>query len=35
MVIVGTLIAIDTKRRVRTAGESVTGEFSTIQTDGT
>ena len=35
MVIVGTLIAIDTRRTVRIPGERVTGEFSTTQHDGT
>jgi len=35
MVIVGTLIAIDTRRTVRIPGERVTGEFSAVQRDGT
>jgi undecaprenyl-diphosphatase len=35
LVIVGTLIAIDTKRTARIPGERVTGEFSAVQRDGT
>ncbi len=35
MVILGTLIAIDTKRTVRIPGERVEGDFSQIQEDGT
>jgi membrane-associated phospholipid phosphatase len=35
MVIVGTLIAIDTRRTVRIPGERVTGELSAVQRDGT
>lgn len=35
LVVVGTVIAIDTRRTVRIAGEAVGGEFSTVQRDGT
>ena len=35
MVVVGTLIAIDTRRTVRIPGERVTGELSAVQRDGT
>jgi membrane-associated phospholipid phosphatase len=35
MVIVGVVIAIDTRRTVRVPGEPVTGEFSALQKDGT
>jgi undecaprenyl-diphosphatase len=35
LVIVGTVIAIDTKRTARIPGERVTGKFSAVQRDGT
>jgi undecaprenyl-diphosphatase len=35
LVIVGTIIAVDTRRTVRVAGEPIRGSHSTLQADGT
>ncbi|MCU1474266.1 phosphatase PAP2 family protein, partial [Amnibacterium sp.] len=35
LVVVGVVIAVDTRRTVRVAGEQVRGAYSTRQTEGT